>query len=178
MACEQRDLLQVRVLSMRREVPHLHVLGHATSKPVSLESSFARWVCVADNIPFSLQRRSGGTDWGWIKIQAALANAARRIPLCGLVHSGANSPTLAALIPTCRLGLAALNGVCYFSAHEHALRDRSRRGQTVPSGTGDSSRAPRPETQWEPNDNGGIAGATRTLAPKARPAAEHHQTPF
>src|SRR5215469_3926575 len=32
MACEQRDLLHVGVLGMRREVPHLHVLGHASSK--------------------------------------------------------------------------------------------------------------------------------------------------
>jgi hypothetical protein len=26
-------------------------------------------------------------------------------------------------------GLAAVNGACYFSAHEHALRNPSRRGQ-------------------------------------------------
>jgi hypothetical protein len=41
------------------------------------------------------------------------------------------------------------------SAHEHALRNPSRRGQTVPSGTGDLARTPRPETRCAPNDNGG-----------------------
>jgi hypothetical protein len=31
-------------------------------------------------------------------------------------------------------GLAAVNEACYFSAHEHALRNPSRRGQTAASG--------------------------------------------
>src|SRR5215471_14617778 len=31
-ACEQRYLLEIRCLRMRRQIPHLHVLGHPLSK--------------------------------------------------------------------------------------------------------------------------------------------------
>ena len=49
---------------------------------------------------------------------------------------------LPALLLACNLihlwtGLAALNGACCFSVHEHAIRNSSRRGQIAPSGTGD-----------------------------------------
>src|ERR1700751_3828735 len=37
-----------------------------------------------------------------------------------------------------------------FSVHMHALRNRSRRGPTVPFGTGDPARTSRPKTQCAP----------------------------
>jgi hypothetical protein len=59
------------------------------------------------------------------------------------------------------------DGACYFSAHEHALRNPSRHGQTAPSGTGDPARTPRPETRCAPNDNGGIAGCNANAGSKS-----------
>ena len=56
------------------------------------------------------------------------------------------------------------------SAHEHARRNRSRRGPVAPTGTGDPARTSHP-TRCAPASNG-EGGATRTLAAKARPAAE------
>jgi len=57
------------------------------------------------------------------------------------------------------------------SAHEHARRNRSRRGPVARTGTGDLARTSHPETRCAPASNG-EGGATRTLAAKARPAAE------
>jgi hypothetical protein len=103
---------------------------------------------------------------------------AKRVPHAQVVHRSKRGLVKSQVLPTRVrphppadwLG-GAERGVL-LSAHEHALRNRSRRGQTAPSGTEGPARTPRPESRCAPTDNGGIAGATRTLAPKARPAAE------
>src|SRR3984893_1532199 len=86
MACEQRDLLHVRVLSMRSEVPHLHVLGHASSKRCHWKAPLRDGFVSQTTFPPLRNDAQVATDSGSIEIPAALESAIRCIPRSGLVQ--------------------------------------------------------------------------------------------
>ena len=87
MACEQRELLHGKSLEYAVRSSSPACPRSCVVEAVSLESSFARWVCVADNIPFSPQRRSVATDPGSTEIPVTLESAIRCIPRSGLVQT-------------------------------------------------------------------------------------------